>query len=266
MSISPPSRFPHIVFSISLFTYFLSYKSQLLALSQKGAGGDGFHEALSGTFYQYLIADSLTRQKDSTAKAIISQLVEDYKTMPHGLDGEFFTSDDKGFHRTMLKYIHYCLFGISPSDEDKIDVLYAFHHGPPKQFGAMWYLKTLGDLINKKMGNTFDKLLNQVAKIYEESPTFAAMPESITEFKLTRNEVAHMVIPILSIAATLGPKTLLFSAMGKAPLPNAVDGVNTDKIDVCKIWDSLDLEDTAEVEKFIYEVGRLNPPVKDARK
>jgi len=90
----------------------------------------------------------------------------------------------------------------------------------------------------------------------------AEVPEEVTSFKLSKYEVAHMTIPIMSIAATLGPRDMIQYAMGALKLPNHdTPGVHTDKIDVCSIWDGINLDDRDEVVKYIYEVNRLRPPV-----
>jgi hypothetical protein len=103
----------------------------------------------------------------------------------------------------------------------------------------------------------FKNLLPKVAKIYEESPHFATMPESFSSMNLSKFEVAHLCIPIMSIAATMGPKHLLNFSMGNSKFTNFLKGQALNKIDVFKIWDQIDLDDRAEVERYLYECGRL---------
>ena len=54
--------------------------------------------------------------------------------------------------------------------------------------------------------------------------------------------------------------------MGADKFTKQIPGAKTDKIDILHIWDNLDLKDRSEVERFLYEVGRLNTPVKNSRK
>lgn len=219
------------------------------------------HEAAYNVFVEYIMMGAPTRQNDPIAKALVEELVEDYKNMPHGEEGEFFTDTKRGLPRFMIKYLHYTMFGISPSDDETIDALFNFFYGNKASTAAMYYFKGVGKIFNLLERRAFNKQLPIIAKIYEESPSLAAMPDSVTSFNLSRHEVAHIVIPILSIAGTVGPRHILRFAMGYGKFTKHIEGVDTDKIDVTKIWDNLNLDDKAEVEKFIYEVSRIQTPV-----
>ena len=237
----------------------------MLSLSQKGAGGDGMHEACNGAFWRYVIGEGMKRQKDSVAQALLDQLVDDYKAMPHGRNGKFFTDKDRGIFPFMIKYLHYCFFGISPFDKEKIDTLYDYYYANTGKTATQYYIKGLAKLVNYAEKMKFNRLLPQVAKIYEESPMFEKLPDSISTVGLSKNEFANMIIPLFSIAA-VGPKHLLKATMGQAPFPNQIDGVKTDQIDVLKIWDSINLDDKNEVKRYIFECGRLWVPVGHTRK
>ena len=94
----------------------------MLSLSQEGAGGDGMHEAVREAFIQRLIVGALERQKDSTAKKIMADMVKDYEDTLDNEGTTFFTDRKRGMLPFFIKYPHYCMFGISPSDHEKLDV------------------------------------------------------------------------------------------------------------------------------------------------
>lgn len=213
------------------------------------------HEACQMAFMQFTVAKSDSRQQDPVAKALVAQLAEDYKTKPT----QFFTNNrDCGLYPFMIRYIHYCLFGINPLDKEKFDTLFDFFYGT-KAAGAAaaYYIKYASTALKAQEPGRFKNLLPKVAKIYEESPHFATMPESFSSMNLSKFEVAHLCIPIMSIAATMGPKHLLNFSMGNSKFTNFLKGQALNKIDVLKIWDQIDLDDRAEVERYLYECGRL---------
>ena len=225
------------------------------------------HEASQGAIYQYIIGKSMMRQKDPVAQSLMAQLVEDYKVMTHGKNGKFFTDRDRGILPFMIKYIHYCMYGLDLSkDKMKMDIVYEFYYGNALGTASLYYIKVVGTILNVTGQFKFSRLLNKVAKIYEESPSLESYPEVNPAYmNLSRKEVAHSSIPIMAIAATVGPKHLLGAAMGYKPFPNQIDGVKTGDIDVTTIWDSINLNDKSEVERYIYECGRLWVPVGHTR-
>lgn len=221
------------------------------------------HEAVSMAFMQYTVAKSGARQQDSVAKALIAQLAEDYKTKPK----KFFTNNREcGINPFMIRYIHYCLFGINPLDKEKFDTLYDFFYGTKAGTAAAYYLKFVSTALETQEPGRFKTLLPKVAKIYEESPHFATMPDIFSSKNLSKFEIAHLCIPIMSIAATVGPKTLLDFSMGNSKFKNFLKGNTLNNIDVLKIWDQIDLDDRAEVERYLYECGRIAMPVGHSRK
>ena len=222
------------------------------------------HEAVREAFGQRLIVGALERQKDSTAKKIMADMVKDYEDTL-GKGRTFFTNRKRGMLPFFNKYLHYCMFGISPSDHEKLDVLFSFYYDNIATIAATYYLKGFNKVLNVFEKHAYNKLLPQVIKIYENSPALKDL-NTITSKNITRNELAQAAIPLMSIAATVGPRHLLRFAMGAENFPNQVPGAKTDKIDILHIWDNLDLDDRSEVERFLYEVGRLNTPVKNSRK
>lgn len=226
-----------------------------MSLSQEGAGGDDTHEKIRAAFFRFIVnADATKRQSDQTAQALMDQLVEDYATMPLK---EFFASNERGMNIFFIKYVHYCLFGINPHDTKKIRTLYDFHY---KDFSVFWYYRGVGSILNIFKKFALSRGMRKVQKIYEESPAVKALPENDPMFaNLTRFEFAHAILPIMSIAALVGPRHILYAAMGQSGMP--VYKEDKVKMDVPAIWKTIDLDDKKEVDAFIYEVGRLWCPV-----
>lgn len=232
----------------------------LLAVSQKGAGGDGMHEALRAAMDGYIInGKAISRQKDDIAQSLMDQLVVDYRNMPHGKGQKFFTDRDHGIQPFMIKYMHYCLFGLNPFDKKKMDILFDFYY---KYKATGFWMRSVGIVLNVATKFKISKLYKVVVQIYLDSPALASFPEDKPEFNnISKFELAHSVVPIMGIAALVGPMHLLSAAMGNAILPEYKDKKGTSKIDVAAIWDTIDLSDRAEVERFLYETGRLWNPV-----
>lgn len=228
----------------------------VLALSQKGAGGDGTYETLRSTIDRHIIMspDVWKRRDDVIARKLMDQLAEDYDTMK---EKDFFYGGrkDHGFECFMIKYIHYCLFGLNPFDTKSMGILQDFYF---TNTATLWYMRTVGSILNIKGKFTLSKLLRQVINIYVNSSALAAFPDNE---KISRFELAHAITPIMAIAALVGPGHLMRSAMGADPLPEYKDKPGTSKIDVKDIWAKINLKDDAEVDRFIYEVGRLWNPV-----
>ena len=80
------------------------------------------HKAAREAFIQRLIVGALERQKDSTAKKIMADTVKDYEDNLDNEGATFFTERKRGMLPFFTKYLHYCMFGISPSDNEKLDV------------------------------------------------------------------------------------------------------------------------------------------------
>ena len=105
------------------------------------------HEAVREAFVQRLIVGALKRQKDSTAKKIMAAMVKDYEDTL-GKDTTFFTDRKRGMLPFFIKYLHYCMFGISPSDHEKLDVLFNFYYDSIGTIVATYYLKGISTVFN----------------------------------------------------------------------------------------------------------------------
>lgn len=234
--------------------------SFLLSLGQKDAGGDGSWEAYNGAFYKYIIGGAHARQGDPVAQGLMDKLVEDYRNMNHESGGEFFSSTKAGMLPFLNKYLHYCLWNIDPNDnnnKDIIDTLLSFYYGgtPP----ALYWLNTFGFAYNK-INKDIASDIEEVATIYENSSVLKNFQRNEVN-GISRRKMAELIIPIMGIAATQGPKHLIFIAMGENPIREYKEGVDTTQIKPTDFWDKLDLNDSDEVGDYLLECGRLDQPV-----
>ena len=215
------------------------------------------HAQLRAATDRYIFFRRMARQqRDPKAEQIMDQFMEDYRSMTHGKGGKFFTNKKRGMLPFMIKYIHYCMYGINPNEKKKIDILYEFYYVSKAKTAALYYFKVAGRVLNLVEKFRFNCLMKKVPTIYQESPSLASFPENDAKYgNLSRKELAKSTIPIMAIAATVGPKHLLTAAMGCSPLPNRVDGVKTITTDVFGIWDGLNLDDSNEIERYIMKLG-----------
>jgi hypothetical protein len=239
----------------------------LLALSDRAAGGNGDHELFRTCLENYVLnSETIARQQDETAKGLLRQLGADYAEMPHGLSGAFFETDQRGWKGFLVKYLHYVLFGISPDNAKAIDLLTELHY---TRSGTFHYFTGIGSTfaaLNIKKHKDLNKLIEEAATIYENSPALANFQQENNG--MTRRELAKMLTAIVSIAALQGPKHLGETALGYKPLP-AYQGRQTAQIDLMVRWDGLDLSDSPterlhqreSVKLYLLECARLSPPV-----
>ena len=109
-------------------------------------------------------------------------------------------------------------------------------------------------------------MIQTVAQIYEESPAISRMEEGQEKYnKMTRSELAYLMVAIMSLAGMVGPLTLMIIVLGNKGL-NQYEGKKTGEIKVENIWDQLNLNDRDEVKRYIYECGRLRHPVSNTHK
>lgn len=234
----------------------------LLSLSDKEAGGSNDHEAFSKCMQKYILNDATTkRQRDAIALRLLAQLAADYAEMPHGIGGDFFTDDKRGWMRFMIRYMHYVLFGLDPDNEESMNLLTDLHY---TRLSPSHYITGIGSLLqslNLKGHKDLPELIERAATIYENSPALAGFEENNPEDNnMTRRELAKLMTSIMGIAALQGPLHLGYTAMGYHPLP-AYKGRQTSDIDLSHYWDELDLDDRESVRLYILECARLWAPV-----
>jgi len=237
----------------------------LLSLSQKGAGGKGKWEAYRAAVEDYVTHTEETklRSSDETAKKLLEKLAEDYKATGMKIDGKFFDDDESGLQDYLLKYLHYALFGIDPFDETLTRPLNTLHYDSRS---AAYYLKHLGNVLQCGKFKDWPDMIKEVAKIYEESPALATFEEGQEKYNnMTKNELALLMVAIMSLAGMIGPLTLASIVLGNKP-PPPYAGKSMSEIKVTDEWDSLDLDDREEIEKYILECGRLRHPVSNTHK
>lgn len=237
----------------------------LLALSQKDAGGDGSYEGFRKAFEDYITNSkgTMERLNDDVTKGIVDKMVQEYRKMGGYESRKFFKDNDVGLMDFLLKYLHYVLFGLDPNDSEVMNTLNKLHYD---SMSASYYLKTFGNMLQCLKFRNWPKQMRKVAEIYENSPALQDFPENEEKYNnMTRYELANLALAIMSLAGMVGPKTFAMITLGKMKLPKYV-GKETHKINVCDIWDTLDLTDREEVKKYAHECGRLRNPVSNTHK
>jgi len=223
-----------------------------LALSKNGAGGEGEYEQVRQWIEDYITNDAAKKRKnDAVAEKLLDELAKDYTEMGHGKGGAFFADPKRGLLRFMVRYMHYVLLGMDPDAKDAIDVLSKFYFEDNAILHYFYSFK----LIRR------NKLFGQVTSIYKEAPALVGSRENDPKYNnMTKDEMASLMVALLAIAAQAGPLALSNTAMGGAPLPSYV-GRKTSEIDPTHVWDKIDLDDRDEVERYLFECGRLWMPV-----
>jgi cytochrome P450 len=234
----------------------------LLSLSDQEAGGSSDHAAFRQCMQHYLLNEAASeRQRDANARRLLNQLATDYRDMPHGSGGAFFTDDKRGLMWFMIRYLHYVLFGLNPEDDASMNLLTELHY---TRLSPLHYLAGIGSLLqnlNGKGPGDLSTLIEQAATIYEHSPALADFQEDQPEYnQMTRRELAKLMTSIISIAALQGPLHLAYTAMGFRPLP-AYPDQQTAQIAPTHYWDELNLDDRESVRLFLLECARLWAPV-----
>ena len=113
----------------------------LLALSQKGAGGDGRWEAYRSAFEDYVSETEETMLRnngDETTKKLFDKLQEDYQKSEKTRGCAFFTDNDTGLQDFLLRYLHYVLLGLDPTDDAEMEELNHLHYD---RLSAAYFLK-----------------------------------------------------------------------------------------------------------------------------
>lgn len=233
-----------------------------LALSDLEAGGNGNRETFRQYMQKYILNENATqRQSDETAKSLLARLATDYLEMPHDIGGSFFSDDQRGLKRFMVRYLHYILFGLNPDDEQVMELLTRLYY---TNLGTLQYFAVVGKLLrqfNLKGHKNLSEMIEQVATIYENSTALADFQENIADENLmTRRELAKMMTSIMSIAALQGPLHLCYTSMGFRPLPS-YPGQKTAEINLTDYWDNLDLNDRQAVKLYLLECARVWAPV-----
>ena len=233
----------------------------LLALSDGEVASNDDHEAFRRCMQKYLLNDAaIARQQDAIAQNILNKLAADSREMPHGVGGEFFTNDQKGWMGFLVRYLHYVIFGINPDDQEKIALLTDLHY---TRQSVLHYFGIVGRVLqnlNLLGQGKLPDLIEQAATIYENSPALANFTESAEFNGMTRRELAKLMTAILGIAGMQGPLHLGYTAMGYRPLP-AYKGRHTSNINLTDYWDGLDLDDRNAVQLYLLECARLWAPV-----
>lgn len=233
----------------------------LLALSQKGAGGDGLHEAVRSAVKDTIIKDGVKRQKDPTSRLLLDELALEYKAKGgNKRTSTFWTDPNAGYDRFLIRYLNYVLLGVNPLDDAKIAILSKFY-SPSRPLCVGYYLKVLNKIVS--LAKNFPKLIKQVVDIYVNSPALVNFVDGQEKYMgLTKEEVAQAVIPVIAIAGMQGPTNLIKTCVGQNDLLYYVRTPKDRKgFDQTRIWKNLNMNNDAEVERYIFECGRHKNPV-----
>eukprot|EP00929_Paragymnodinium_shiwhaense_P053423 TRINITY_DN2672_c0_g1_i2.p1 TRINITY_DN2672_c0_g1~~TRINITY_DN2672_c0_g1_i2.p1 ORF type:complete len:518 (-),score=81.87 TRINITY_DN2672_c0_g1_i2:275-1828(-) len=230
----------------------------LLALSDKAAGGNGYHEAFRAAVQQYLFdAEAVeARRTDATAQGLIDQLEKDYGTMNTEMGGDFWNASEGGLKLFFTRYLHYVMFGVDPNDSAAQAVLRNFFIG---QAQLMHYLQPLGFLVNKS------KDIEAVCEVYSRCPAFENFRENVpAHANMTKREICLLMVSIMRIAGVQGSTQLLTNVLGGREGTDYAKTMETGKYhgrSYLPELDKLDLENVDAVKRHIHEMSRLEPPV-----
>jgi hypothetical protein len=234
----------------------------LLSLSDDPSDGSSDHTAFRKCMQDYILNNTAReRQRDAIAQQQLDRLAADYREMPHGIGGAFFTDNYRGLMGFMIRYLHYVLFGLNPEDAESVALLTDLHY---TRQGTLHYFAGIGSLLqrlNLKGHAKLPELIERVATLYERSPALAGFDQSSANYNgMTRRELAKLMTAIMSIAALQGPLHLGYTAMGYRALP-AYRGQRTAAIDPTQVWDKLNLDDRESLRHYLLECARLWAPV-----
>lgn len=217
----------------------------LLSLSGKAAGGTGDHEAFRKCLIDTLFNDaSMRRETDDLSQSYIEQAAEDFVKMT---SYNFYHASDGGNTSFWIKYLHHVIFGMDIRNPQEVTSLYSFLFG---SMALTHYLEPFGRLPCISQHKTID----EVADLYEKSPAFANFKVKPEYNNMTARELALLMTAIMRIAGIQGSRMLMW-------LCTSGDKHGNLQTDIRPIWDSLNLDDDDELERFVLEVSRLSPPV-----
>lgn len=221
----------------------------LLALSDRGAGGNGSHKAFRDCVVEATMENDgvSARRKDATARKIVDDFVLEYTKY---LQDKKETFRYETVPTTMIKYLHYVMFGIQPDDEAAQKPLRDWFIGSMQ---LMHYLFPFGYFLNQQ------RLIDAVVDVYEKSPAFADFKELAKHMNMTKKEACSLMSAIMRIAGVQGAGQTIGVVMGLWTLPDYdKKGAGADQT---KVWDTLDLDDEEQLRKYVAEATRLDTPV-----
>lgn len=213
----------------------------LLALSNKGAGGTGDHEAFRQCLIDHIFTpEAKARETDAVSRALVDQFAQDFTSMSYA---DFYIGE-KGNQEFWMKYLHHVLFDLDINDESVLTKLRAMFIGAGQ---LLHYFLPAGHIIS------YHSQIDAVADLYENSKPFKNFKVSPAYHNMTRRELAVLMVSIIRIAGVQGSGFLSWLAMSGS------NGNLT--IDPSTVWDTLNLSDKSEVRRYILECARLSNPV-----
>jgi hypothetical protein len=161
-------------------------------------------------------------------------------------------------------YMHTCLILILPCESSHACSVFLFLQTTP--FPPLSLKKVVGNVFQALKFRKWPQQIQDVAKIYAESPSLAKFEEGNPKYNnMTKHELSMLMVSIMALAGMIGPLTLAVIVLGHRPL-NDYEGHETAKIDVTKEWDQLDLNNRDEVMRYMLECGRLRNPVSNSHR
>eukprot|EP00527_Entomoneis_sp_CCMP2396_P007973 CAMPEP_0198151442 /NCGR_PEP_ID=MMETSP1443-20131203/55551_1 /TAXON_ID=186043 /ORGANISM="Entomoneis sp., Strain CCMP2396" /LENGTH=405 /DNA_ID=CAMNT_0043817097 /DNA_START=250 /DNA_END=1467 /DNA_ORIENTATION=+ len=236
----------------------------LLSLSDKDAGGNGDHEAFRAAMDDFVFNDQITMERQNNTAicdVLFSKLASDYLEMGHS-DTFFHKDNDRGWKDFLLRYLHYVVFGLDPTDDKIMKPLDKLHNDSAS---AAYYLKHVGNALQCCAFRKWPERFTAAGDIYAKSPALKDFTTQAKYNQITNHELSMALLAIMSLAGMVGPHTLGVICLGQRPF-NDYAGHDTKDIDVTKIWDALDLDNREEVKNYIFECGRLRTPVSNTHK
>lgn len=228
----------------------------LLALSDKGAGGDGSHEKFKKAFVDWVMKDGVkNRAFSETGKGLWVELIKDYTDLEHNWWGqEFFNSTTRGLTPFVIKYLHYVMWGLDPNDQKLMDKLEEFYSS---QLPVGHYIVPYSWITELAHPGLTD-LVEDIVSIYEKSPALEEFAVKAEYNNMTKRELAALSVAIMRLAGVTGFSQMAKVTLGAWQMPAYHGGKSYDQKHA---WDSLDLENEDEVEKYVLECIRLDAPV-----
>lgn len=222
---------------------------------------DGPWEAFRPAFDEYLFSpETVARQKDAVANKLLDIVAQDYKRLPHGrkpntFERSFFWGEE-GLQPFLIRYLHYVIFGLDPTDDETMAKLMEFHFGLPHK-GSGAPSESSQQYIQAPGPGKSSSLMQEVQRIYERSPALKNFKSTRKNWHMTKAEISRGAIALMGIAGLQGTKHAIRTAMGW----NYIKFEGLKNFDTTKVWDKLDLENRTALRSYAMECVRICVPV-----
>ena len=213
----------------------------LLALSDKGAGGDGLHETLASFFWDSLIVGAQSRQQsDPRLQEIVDAFVAEVVEFGPQPTEKQVTPPTQ---RMIIRYMMRVLFELDVTDEQVEKVQVLFYTGGPRTsyIAALVRPFALPEFLLGGLHKNTDEVVSWI----EQSPVFADYQASDANANFSKKQWAELVMAIFGIAALGGSGNLVIRMLSGYPADQPV----------------VNLDDDAAVMGVVLESARRKAPV-----